>query len=375
MKIRRKFIQLTNYTYPYGTEGFIKNHLPDGVQGDGMGNYFYLIGENPSTMFTCHLDTASSKQEKVTHIQDSRYIRTNGKTILGADDKAGMIVLLYMIEKNIPGLYYFFIGEEVGCIGSTRVANSWFDNEFSKTIDKVVSFDRRGTTSVITHQFYERCCSSEFANELSTRLSNNQIRLSPDNTGILTDSASFMCLVSECTNISVGYSKEHTFNESQDMFFLQALCESVVKINWKTLPVARDPYSSDFNEYGEEDDDYEDDYIDDLEWTKNYFSYFKCGKEVKKMYISKSKIKEEKQIISQWIFDYGLSELVDKKLGSNNNTSIEWNGNTLSIENESLRMETIATRMEIMKKIPEIAGVGISHLRYDPEVELNPLEF
>ena len=40
------------------------------------------------------------------------------KTILGADDKAGMVILLYMIEKKIPGLYYFFIGEEVGCIGS-----------------------------------------------------------------------------------------------------------------------------------------------------------------------------------------------------------------------------------------------------------------
>lgn len=65
-------------------------------------------------MFTCHLDTCCHKQEFVNHVQDDRFIRTDGKSI-GADDKAGMVVLLYMIEKGIPGIYYFFIGEEVGC--------------------------------------------------------------------------------------------------------------------------------------------------------------------------------------------------------------------------------------------------------------------
>jgi hypothetical protein len=27
-----------------------------------------------------------------------------------------------MIENKIPGLYYFFLGEEVGCVGSRKVA-------------------------------------------------------------------------------------------------------------------------------------------------------------------------------------------------------------------------------------------------------------
>jgi hypothetical protein len=44
-------------------------------------------------------------------------ISTDGTTTLGADD-TGVSVLIWMMKHNIPGLYYFFIGEEVGCIGS-----------------------------------------------------------------------------------------------------------------------------------------------------------------------------------------------------------------------------------------------------------------
>jgi hypothetical protein len=44
-------------------------------------------------------------------------ISTDGTTTL-EHDKAGVSVLIWMMKHNIPGLYYFFIGEEVGCIGS-----------------------------------------------------------------------------------------------------------------------------------------------------------------------------------------------------------------------------------------------------------------
>src|ERR1035437_9847669 len=150
MRIRRKFLQLTKWTYPFGTESDLKFTLPSGYKEDGLGNYYYLIGENPTTMFTCHLDTSCVYKQKVTHVFDGNFIRTNGKSILGADDKAGMVVILSMIENKVPGLYYFFIGEEVGCIGSSELAENWGGEKFEYTnnITKVISFDRKGTTSV-----------------------------------------------------------------------------------------------------------------------------------------------------------------------------------------------------------------------------------
>ena len=70
--------------------------------------------------------------------------------------------MLNMIEKEIPGLYYFFLGEEVGCVGSKKVAEKHKTQKLDY-INKVVSFDRRGTDSVISFQASQRCCSDTFA--------------------------------------------------------------------------------------------------------------------------------------------------------------------------------------------------------------------
>jgi hypothetical protein len=244
MDIKRKFLKLTKRTYPYGTEQQLVSHLPSGYFKDDHGNYYYEIGK-ANTAFTCHLDTACKDQVIVNHKIEKNIISTDGKSILGADDKAGMTVLLYMIEKKIPGLYCFFIGEEVGCIGSGKAS----DDDYFKNYDRMVSFDRRGTKSVITHQSSKRCCSDEFATELSTRLNRFGMLMEPDNTGVYTDSAEFTQVVPECTNISVGYYKEHTNFEHQDIEHLIKLCIAVTRIDWETLPVKRDPSKVEYKPY------------------------------------------------------------------------------------------------------------------------------
>lgn len=342
MRIRRKFLQLTSNTFPFGTESYLTKYLPNGYQTDQFGNFYFLIGDNPQTMFTCHLDTACANKEKVSHIQNGNIISTDGKTILGADDKAGMVVLLYMIEKKVPGLYYFFLGEEVGCVGSGKVAEVWSDNQFSKTINKVISFDRRGTNSVITEQWYGVCCSDEFAVELSNRLNNcdESFNFSPDDTGIFTDSAKFMSLVPECTNISVGYNLEHTHKEYQDIEFLQRLCKAVCKIDWETLPIKRNAKDDDFYD-GEDDDDSEE-----LEFSSRYFSYFKHGQGTKKFYIAKSLIEKEKKTLESWIINQGYSQ----------DSKVIWNGNSLNVETAG-KVEFISNRFDLIQFIPDLSQV------------------
>ena len=217
MNIKQKFLELTSRTYPHGTEEDIFPLLNDELQKDEFGNLFIKIGES-DVMFTSHLDTATSALTSVNHIFDGKIIKTDGKSILGADDKAGVTIMLYMIENKIPGLYYFFLGEEVGCIGSKKVANK-LKTEKIEGINKVISFDRRGTDSVITFQSSQRCCSEKFGEELSKQLNLADETFSYKNepTGILTDSVQFIKIYSECTNISVGYRSEHTFSEQQDI--------------------------------------------------------------------------------------------------------------------------------------------------------------
>lgn len=362
MRITKKFLKLTKFTYPHGKEHQLLQQLPKGYQEDGLGNYYLQIGET-STMFTCHLDTADKTQSRVKHIFDGNIIKTDGTSILGADDKAGMTAILYMISKNVPGLYYFFIGEEVGCIGSRKLADNWTKTEFSKYIKKVVSFDRRGTTSIITHQMFSRCCSDKFAMELANRMNSTGkgMKMELDDTGILTDSAKFMGLVPECTNISVGYQNEHSVRESQDIDFLRRLCNTIVNIDWETLPVERDPL--------DEEEDYLDDYYgygigygslskysgsfeknknEDSEWSGENYTHVSLDGKTKKVYISKTQIDSEKAEIYKWMATqveyYDIQRIV-------------WNGRSLYFESKSGKLEFVGVRTDLMEFIEELKAI------------------
>jgi len=291
------FLRLTSRTCPYGFEDNFVNDVmplifPDGIQKDSHGNYFFQIGQS-RTIFASHLDTVSKDYIPVTHEFDGNIIRTDGKTTLGADDKAGVTVMLWMIKNNIPGLYYFFIGEEVGCIGSGLAAQY---GDFKNNYDRIISFDRRGTDSVITYQSGSRCCSDEFANVLSKELNRVGMKYSKDTGGVYTDSAEFVDIIPECANISVGYYKEHTTNEHQDIDHLTNLCRACIQVDWEALPVKRDPKVTEwsgYSSYGSYStyDSYHDDYSDYSEYTTNpkkkrkrrrnkkndYKTYYDCG--------------------------------------------------------------------------------------------------
>jgi hypothetical protein len=169
-----------------------------------------------------------------------------------------------MIKNNIPGLYYFFLGEEVGCIGSKKVATVQKETKI-EGINKVISFDRRGTNSIITYQTGKRCCSDNFGKTLAGQLNqaDGGFKYEIDPTGVLTDSVQFISIYSECTNISVGYQSEHTFSETQNIEHLEKLAEACLKVDWNSLPVERDPSVVDYKSYGNswgypgwDDDDY-----------------------------------------------------------------------------------------------------------------------
>jgi len=250
MNIKEKFLSLTTHTYPYGKEHELFDKIPQNLEMDESGNLFIKIGES-DVMFTSHLDTATSAYTKVNHVFEDNIIKTDGTSILGADDKAGMTIMIYMIENKVPGLYYFFIGEEVGCVGSRKVAEA-HKIEKLPYINKVISFDRRGTDSVITFQASSRCCSDKFGEELSKQLNlaESTFKYKNDPTGVYTDSAQFVKIYPECTNISVGYYSEHTFSERQDIDHLTKLSEACIKIDWNSLPVERDPSKVEYSDYG-----------------------------------------------------------------------------------------------------------------------------
>ena len=236
------FHSLCYQTYPFGTEDAILKYIPIPLEMDFYGNYFTRIGDS-DVMFTSHFDSACKEHEKVklmTFEKGGCVFSTSGTdTILSADDKSGVTVMLYMIEHNVPGLYYFFLGEERGGIGSGLIARDFKTYDHLEGINKCISFDRRNYYSVITHQTYTRCCSDIFAESLCAELNKNGLNMKPDNTGIFTDSANFVEHIAECTNISVGYFNEHSHQEYQNITFLEQLCKACVNIDWNALEITR----------------------------------------------------------------------------------------------------------------------------------------
>jgi di/tripeptidase len=241
MNIKDTFLKLVDKTHPHGTEHQLLESLPE-LSKDSFGNYYRIIGTNPTIMFNSHLDNYAKEQTSTNvytkYIENEEYVFSDNG-ILGADDKAGVSLMLYMISKEIDGLYYFFTGEEVGTIGSSSLASKFEDIPYLKNITKCISFDRRGESSIVTHQSGKRCCSDVFAHSLMEELSDNDMEYQLDTTGVYSDSASFIGNIREVTNISVGYYDEHTSKESQNLTFLEKLSKALVSIEWDNLIVHR----------------------------------------------------------------------------------------------------------------------------------------
>lgn len=226
---------------------WLVNRLPV-TMIDSAGNIHVDRCTQPThrTMFTSHTDT-------VHHVGGANQIRLDTSNplsvkwragegaCLGADDGAGVALMVHMIEAGVPGYYVFFRGEESGGTGS-----SWLADNMPlaiKDLDRCVSFDRADYADVITHQGMGRCCSDTFALALAEQLTTDDMTLCfmPDDTGVFTDSANLTTLIPECTNLSVGYKHQHGDGEWQDITFLQMLAEQVVLVQWDALPVERDP--------------------------------------------------------------------------------------------------------------------------------------
>lgn len=239
-------MNMCRMTTPAGHESFTWAQLPIVPYGaapgagagykDGMSyidedsNYIVIIpGKGDRILWASHCDTADDEPTFVHLKVEGEMLSTDGNSILGADDKVGCAIMAMMIRAGVPGTYAFFAGEEIGCVGSKAAALRTADGEF----DAVISLDRKGYTSVITHQLGRRCCSDAWAKDLGARIqehSRGVVRLSPDSTGVYTDSREFATKIRECTNLSVGYFDQHCKTEHANMEFAYELCCALIRI-------------------------------------------------------------------------------------------------------------------------------------------------
>jgi hypothetical protein len=226
---------------------FVKKFLDSiGCNSDGYGNRWLKIGDSP-VLYSSHTDTVhiTGGRQKLIHGDGIIRLAPNEteSNCLGADCSAGVWIMLELIRARKPGLYIFHRDEESGGIGSGWIANN--APEMLAGIDIAIALDRKGKNSVITHQASERCASDAFARSLSEQLTS----YSADDTGLFTDTANYIRLIPECTNLSVGYESAHSPSETLDYYHASALLLELLALDYSRLIVARDPAEIDDAEY------------------------------------------------------------------------------------------------------------------------------
>lgn len=212
-------------------------------------------------MFTAHTDTVhkatlwggadrTPQTQQIVYLDNANTIlglpQNSPSSCLGADDGTGVWVLLSLIQAKIPALYVFFRDEEIGGLGSEFFRNDKANTDLLPSLTHCISFDRKGYTDIITEQWGGVCASDGFAKHLATlfKQADSELNFSKA-TGTFTDSANFTDIISECTNISVGYGKQHTAGETQDVAFAERLVKALKQIDWLSLPHYRDPNAKD----------------------------------------------------------------------------------------------------------------------------------
>lgn len=213
---------------------------------DEIGNVWVDLraDERHRTLFTAHTDSVHRDEgrQHVAFDEKTGNITVLDGSCLGADDASGVAMLLHLIENRVPALYLFTVGEECGGHGARFAADKYAN--LLMDFDRAIAFDRRADYSVITHQGWGKCASDEFANALAEYLCNDHIMYALDDGGVYTDTAEFVDIIAECTNLSIGYDHEHTEREVQNLYHFQHLAQAVLTVPWDDLPVVREPGDS-----------------------------------------------------------------------------------------------------------------------------------
>jgi hypothetical protein len=239
MKALWQMLQTMRPAFSKTEDDFIRQWIaPLGTREDEYGNHILRIGDAP-ILWSSHTDTVHRKSGAQRIVQKAGLVKLSSSeaeaSCLGADCTAGVWLMREMIIARKPGLYIFHREEEAGGYGSQWIAEN--TPELLDGVQAAIALDRRGRDSIITHQAGGRCASDAFALSLSKSLKGYKA----DANGIFTDTANYVHLIPECSNLSVGYEGAHTSSETLDYVHLLDLRDMLVRLDYRSLAIQRKP--------------------------------------------------------------------------------------------------------------------------------------
>lgn len=202
---------------------FIKRWISDNVPAavvtqDNTGNLYITKGDAEDYPCLCaHMDQVQDFHPKdFVCIENDDVImgyspKMRKQCGLGADDKNGIFVALSCLQKYDILKCAFFVGEEIGCVGSSVA-----DVEFFNDCRFCAQIDRRGNDDMVT-TITSRMCSEEFYKAADPETWGYK-----ESYGLMTDVEALRenGVKVSCINMSCGYYEPHTdreFTSKQDL--------------------------------------------------------------------------------------------------------------------------------------------------------------
>ena len=158
-RLLAEFQELVQIASPSKKEGQLAKHLQDKLQALGLsvkvdrageiiggetGNIIARLeatGAGPKIFFSAHLDTVMPG-ESIEPILTDGVFRSAGDTILGADDKSGIVAIMEALrvikEKSLPHpqiTVIFSVAEEAGLLGAINLDTTLLEAEYGFVLD------------------------------------------------------------------------------------------------------------------------------------------------------------------------------------------------------------------------------------------------
>ena len=218
---------------------YVKRENPNvTIVKDTTGNIYITKGDAETyPVIVAHLD-----QVQENHSKDFTVMEVNGVLFgyssknrrfegLGADDKNGIWIALKSLEKYDTIKLAFFVGEEIGCIGSNQA-----DMDFFKDARFVIQPDRRGNNDLITSICGLELCSKEFISAVNAEKFGYR-----EEDGLMTDIETLKIngLEISAVDLSCAYYRPHTdteFTVIKDLENCLAFVQHIIENCTETYP-------------------------------------------------------------------------------------------------------------------------------------------
>jgi len=159
-RLKQTFLNLLYLSSPSRQEGLVASYIKERLNalsipylednaGEKLGStannlIAWVEGkkEKPVLMLNAHMDTVQRPEEKVEVIEKNDVLKSKGKTILGADDKSGIAIIIELLEilkennfSHWPLQPVFTICEEIGLLGAKNLDYSLLEAKWGLVLD------------------------------------------------------------------------------------------------------------------------------------------------------------------------------------------------------------------------------------------------